>query len=183
MADTLREPRTMILAALPFPPLPISVHKIEKDSMTLEEDTENSVTTTHSLFALCINECVRRNDQKFNEERQKKQMRVLEEFMYGLKAIGCTLKDEQLYHFYCDYSYRHLCTYFKDDDKPQIRFKPYDYVSVGDETHAKMVEHYIAQGIIFEEEELDKKARQTISKYEVGKLLELFRGRLAKIKE
>ena len=183
MVDTLREPRAMMLAALPYPPLPIQVHKVADDSMVLESDTEDGVTTTHTLIALCVNECVKRNDHAFNERRRTEQMRVLEEFMYGLQAIGCTLSDKELYHFYCDYSYRHLCTYFDKSDVPHVKFKPYEYVSRGDKTHQKMLEHYFAQGIVFEENPEERPSDDHVRQCSVGELLELFRNRLAKIKD
>jgi hypothetical protein len=164
----------MVLAALPFPPLPIVVGAASADEMKLDGET---VTTTHTIIARLIMACVEKDDQAFNKEREIKQRRVLQEFLHELGCGGFDWTDPQkLFYFYCKYNYKHICTYFKETETPpQIDFLPFDYMAVGDKAHAKLVEYYNAQGILFEEEKsLD------VSKKHIGEILFLLRERMGK---
>lgn len=149
MADPLREQRAMILCALPYPPLPVEVGKVEGNSMILSDET--AVTTTHTLIAQCMNACALKNDVVFNKQREQRQRLVLQEFLHRLAQIGFLLEGEKLYDLYCEFSYKHICTFFQEGEHPQVNFQPYHSVCVGDQVHKKIVEYCNAQDILFKE--------------------------------
>ena len=139
----------MILCALPYPPLPVKVGKVAEDALVVEGET---VTTTHALLAQCMNACVMKGDSAMNQERQERQKRVLQEFLFKLAQVGFLLNGEELYRFYCEFSYKHLATYFKEGEPLDVQFLPLEYISVGDKVHKKMVEYFDGQSILFREE-------------------------------
>jgi hypothetical protein len=149
MADPLREQRAMILCALPYPPLPVQVGKVESNSMILSGEV--AVTTTHALISQCMNACVLKNDSVFNKKRQERQRQVLQEFLYKLAQIGFLLEGVRLYDLYCEFSYKHIKTFFEEHEHPSVQFLPYDSVCIGDAVHQKMVEYCKAQCILFKE--------------------------------
>jgi hypothetical protein len=173
MVDTLREPRTMILCALPYPPLPITVNSVAADELVLTGDL--TVTTTHSIIARCIHACVELNDKEFNKTREAKQRHVLQEFRHELGCGGFDITDpEKLYKFYCKYNYKHICTYFKDNEpRPEVNFLPLDHMAVGDKYHKKLVEYHNAQAILF-----DEKDAGDVSHLSAHKILFLLRDRM-----
>lgn len=173
MADPLRETRAMMLSALPYPPLPVEVDKIEDGTCILSGQT--GVTTTHALLAQCVNACALRNDDAANFERKQKQLKVLQEFLHSLAAKGFLWNDERLYYFYCEFNYKHLCTYFPDGNNPEVRFKPWDYIVKGDACHQQLVDYYRAQGVIFEEEVI-----ADVSGLDVVSILILLRDRIGR---
>lgn len=174
MVDSIREMRAMVLVALPFPPLPVEVGKVAGDGLVVEGVT---VTTTHDLLAQCMNACALRDDVKVNKERRERQVGVLRGFLADLCERGVGLDGSDLYDLYCQHSYRHLCTYFKEDDRPEVRFLPYSYIAKGDKCHKKLLEHFVAQGVLFQEKHTDELAKRA-EKYSVGRVLCLMRERL-----
>lgn len=173
MADPLRETRAMMLSALPYPPLPVEVDRVEDG--TCMTSGVKAVTTVHALIAQCVNACALRNDDAANFERKNRQHRVLKEFLHSLAAKGFLWDDERLYDFYCQFCYKHLCTYFPEDAKPDVRFKPWDYVVKGDACHNQLVDYYRAQGVIFEEEVI-----ADVSGLDVVSILILLRDRIGR---
>jgi hypothetical protein len=186
--DPLREMRTMVLVALPYPPLPVEVHKLSVDDGTIidNETDEYKVASTHDIISVCINACVQKDDKQFNEQRRQKQTIVMQDFLRNLATGGFELEGEDLYHFYCDYSYRHIASYFHDNDKPELRFKPYAFININDEFHKKLVEHYLAHKIVIDSEDTDvkpdenarqehKKNKEKLANQSVGSILKKYR--------
>lgn len=170
MEDAFREQRTMLLVAQIFPPLPVMVGKVSEDCNMVDYET---VTNSHALLARCIDECAARNDEKRNKIRKEKQIRVFREFMEMLAKTGFWLEGRALYDVYCEFSYRHISSYF--DTPPEVKFMPYEYMSVGDKTHAKLCEYFRGQGILFQE-----KNTPDVSNKPLGEILLLLRDRLGK---
>jgi len=172
MADPLRETRTMVLCALPYPPLPVKVGKLQADAMIIERE---EVTTLHSLLAVCMNDSVNKNNKEANDIRRDKQIQVLKEFLHDLATEGMELSGEKLYNFYCKHSYKHLSTYF--DSPPAIMFEPYSYMTIGDKSHNKLVEYCAAQGVLYEEPGAESQAER-FKKLSQAQLLLLCRLRM-----
>lgn len=168
--DDLREMRAMYLGALPYPPLPVQVGKVE--DMQLAGET---VTTTHSLIAKCLQECAHINNKEENKKRKVRQTSVLQQFLKRLADVGFLQEGEDLYRLYCEFSYKHIATYFPEGHPLDIRFMPMDYMSVGDKTHEKLVEYFKAQCILFEEENPDD-----VSSMQLGDILKLLRDKLGR---
>jgi hypothetical protein len=173
MADPLRETRAMYLCALPYPPLPVIVNRIEDGTCMLSG--VEAVTTTHALIAQCINTCAIRNDDKLNFERKARQQKIFSEFLHGLADKAFFWDDHRLYDFYCEYNHKHICTFFNENDKPDVRFKPWDYMVKGDESHQKLVEYFNGQGIIMEEKEIPD-----VSMLDTINILILLRNRMGR---
>lgn len=146
----MREMRAMMLGALPYPPLPVEVGKVEDMQIT-----GSTVTTTHTLIAQCVQVSMQKNDQAENERRQKRQKLVLQEFLRRLAEIGFLQDGHDLYRLYCEFSYKHIGTYFPEGFPLDLRFLPLEYIAVGDATHQKMVEHFNAQSVLFKEETIE----------------------------
>ena len=172
MVDTMRETRAMVLCALPYPPLPVECEKMLSDSMMTASELD--VTTSHTLLAQCMNSAVLKNDMAANNARKARQIQVLQEFLHELVTVGFELRGEPLYQFYCKHALKHIGTYFDVSCPPDIRFKPYSYMTVGDKSHAKMVEYCLAQGILYQE----KPDARRISRMDLAKLLVLIRSRV-----
>lgn len=165
----------MVLCALPYPPIPVDVEHMMPDCMMTENDLD--VTTTHTLLAQCMNACVLKNDQSLNNSRQGRQVIVLQDFLHGLATEGFELKDEALYQFYCKHSMNHIATYFDANCPPEVKFKPYSYMTVGDKSHSKLVEYAIAQGVLFEENQTKQQVAR-IRKLPLNQLLSLIVKRM-----
>jgi len=174
MVDSIREMRAMALVALPFPPLPVEVQKVASDSL-IADGVE--VINTHDLFAQCINACAAREDKDLNSKRKENQIKVLREFLADLCHRGLSLEGEDLYRLYCEHSYKHICTYFRENDKPEVKFMPYSYIAKGDKCHKKLIEHFIAQGILFEEKDISNLSKKA-GGFTVGRILCMMRERL-----
>ena len=181
--DSLREIRQMVLAALPYPPLPVEVKSVQGDSRILDVD---KVASTHDLYGVCMNACVAKNDAKFNMEREKRQREVLVTFLHALSRGAYHLTGPALYNFYCDFSYRHLCCYFSENDRPQVWFKPHGYICKGDPAHKMMVSHLRGQRAIVDSETLEAdvvmqkmKRKDSLDNCSVDDLLVKLKGLLA----
>ena len=83
--DSLREIRTMIIAALPFPPLPVLVARLEQGDGRLHERGE---TTVHTLIARCLDECARRRDPAGDRERRMRQCRAFQRLVHAIGTDG-----------------------------------------------------------------------------------------------
>lgn len=141
------------------------------------EDTD-SVTTTHALFALMMNRAAEANNMQQNKDRELRQRRVLRDFLHALAHHGFVLNDKHLYDLYCEFSYKHLSTYFPEDAPPgDVRFLPMDYMSAGDECHQKLCEYFRAQTIIYQE---DPKTAPDVSRLPLLDILILCRDRLGR---
>ena len=169
MDDPLRETRCMVLLTLPFPPLPVSVARLEHEDSTVVNDAE-ALATTHTLLALCLNQAVAQNDPRRNEERRGRQIKVLQAFLHDMAETGFDLDEEALYQFYCKHSLLHMATYFPEGAPPEVRFKPYHLISTGDPAYSKMVEYMAAQAIIFQDAQ-----PKTREHYEGQSFVELLR--------
>jgi hypothetical protein len=144
--DPNREMRTMVLLSQAYPPLPLMVTRTE-DGRLLDEE----VTTTHSLIAQGLDDCMARNDPVFNEQRRKRQKAIFQEFLRVMAADGFTGTDEVLYRIYCKFSLDQIATYFPPGHPVDARFQPLSYVVRHDKCHTKLAEYMAAQSILFED--------------------------------
>jgi hypothetical protein len=146
--DPNREIRTMVLLALPYPPLPVLAARIELDDERLHED---GVTTSHTLIAMGLNDAMARKDTKANGERKERQMGVFRQFLHAMGTEGFFCDVERLYLLFCRFSLDHIATYFPVGHRLDIRFQPLSYAVRGDKVHAKMAEYLAAQSLLFED--------------------------------
>lgn len=144
--DSGYEIRSMILASLPYPPLPVEVKTVEPGTMVLGTE---SVTTSHALLAQCLQIAAARGDDKANEERKLRQVDVFRRFLHAMAVEGFEMSGGELYGLYCDYTRQHLETYFHDGQRFELAFKPLSYIAKGDACHTRMCEFMAAQSILF----------------------------------
>ena len=146
--DPFREVRTMILLSLPYPPLPVPASRVVSDEGVLGEET---LTTTHTLIARCLNAAACRNAPKENEERRRKQQEVFQCFLHAMGTKGFFENAEGVYRIYCEFSRQHIATYFPPGHPLDLAIHQLDKVCKGDQVHSKMAEYMAAQSIFYED--------------------------------
>ena len=149
MVDSARELRAAILVATPYPPLPVNLSKVEPGSMVTSGD--DTLVTTHTLLAKCIDFVTQRNDPAQNARRLARQQDVFRRFLLAMGERGFDFEPPDLYTLYASFTREHLATYFPDGTPLDIKILPYDHMCPGDKAHAKLVEYVCAQSILFED--------------------------------
>jgi len=150
MGDSLREIRTMILLALPYPPLPVSVAHVVADECRATGDA--AVTTSHALVAQCLNGAVARADEAGNRARQPRQRAALQRFLHGMATAGFFGTPLDVYGIYCGATLEHVASFFPEGHPLDLRFLPLDSVCAGDGTHRKMAEYLAGQSVLFQDD-------------------------------
>lgn len=141
--DSTQEIRAMILAALPYPPLPVLLPR-------LSESTEDVLQTSHDLLSMLLREACAKRTKSENEARLRRQQVVLANFMRELATEACASPPE-LYRVYCAYTMQHIATYLPPGaPAPALRFLPLDHPCKGDRTHKAMCDYMAAQARILE---------------------------------
>lgn len=146
--DSTQEIRAMILAALPYPPLPVIVERLDEDNRVCE----GVIQTSHDILAnLLIHACAKR-DKSQNAERKDKQTQVLRSLIDHMANRGQLQSIPELYDTYCHHTRLHVGTYLPPDSKqPPLRFAPLASVCRGDPIHRRMCDYMAGQAVILEE--------------------------------
>lgn len=147
--DDTAEMRAMILTALPFPPLPVQLRRLEDGNVLGEE----VVQTTHDILSTLLREACARCTGNENMARRKLQQAVLGDFLRELVAAGrADMQDPPaLYASYQKYSLLHIATYFPPGAPvPQVTVMPLGHVCRGDKTHRKMCDYMAGQAVLLE---------------------------------
>jgi hypothetical protein len=173
MQDPNREMRTMVLLALPYPPLPVLATRFESDDGRLLED---AVTTSHTFIARGLDEAMARNDQGENCARKIRQQECFREMLHTMATDGFTCPPERLYLIYCRHTLQHIATYFPVGYPLDVRFQPFGYSTRGDASHAKLAEYMAGQSIFFED--APPVTREQYLRLEPHELLAALRDRL-----
>lgn len=172
MVDANREIKAMIMAALPYPPLPVETRRIDDENRL----GEAVVCTSHDLIAQMIDSAASKNDPQANKERLARHRNVLRDFMADLVRNG-VLDPPALYEVFCRRTADHIAAYFpRNAPTPEIKFMPLGYVSKGDKVHAHACEFVAAQGIVLEEK--NPRCAQDYATLEFHDLLRVCRDRL-----
>jgi hypothetical protein len=174
--DPNREIRTMILAILPYPPLPVMVTRVDADSGVLADD---AVTTSHTFVAKILDEALARNDFAINSARKGRQMRVFQEFLHVMASEGFACDMERLYIIFCRFTLEHIGTFFPPGHPLDMRFQPFSYTTKGDRVHAKVAEYLAAQSIFYEDN--PPITREQYLCYEYPEMLKVVRDRLGHV--
>ena len=174
--DPLREMRTMILASLPYPPLPVTAQRLDEDGRVGDE----AVITTHDVVARWLNECAVLDDQAENQRRKERQVELFRRFLHGMAVTGFDMPPRNLYLLYTSFCREHIATYDPAGNVPDLRFKPYDYVCRGDKVHAKLCEYMAAQAILFNDPE-PRKTAEDYARLDLGQILLACRDRIGHI--
>jgi len=148
--DETQELRAMIMAALPYPPLPVTLVRVEDGSDRLGDGV---LQTSHDIISNLLKHACVTHTVSENKERQRRQQEILRDFLRVLAKDGMQPPPE-LYRTLCDFSQRHIATYIKglesSSTPPEIRFEPLDSVCKGDAAHRKMCDYMAAQGRLLE---------------------------------
>jgi hypothetical protein len=145
---TRAEIRAMVLLTLPFPPLPVSVTRVELDDERLHDDGE---TTSHTIIARGLDEAMARNRPEENKARRARQIDVFRRFLHAMAADGFSCTDGRLHEIYCMASLNHISTYFPPGHPIDIRFVPLPSICKGDKAHSKMAEYMASQSVYYED--------------------------------
>ena len=144
--DSNREIRAMILAALPFPPLPVEAKRFEEDGKRLGDAV---VITSHDILSNLLEQACARDAPATHKVRQTRQRDVLRSFIRALCKDGM-LKADALYNVYCDHTRSHIATYYPEGHPPELKFMPLGYVSKGDKVHLRTCDWMAAQSRLLE---------------------------------
>lgn len=146
--DSTQEMRAMILAALPLPPLPVMVQRLDEDNRVCSE----TLQTSHDILSnLLIHACAR-DCQPENEKRKQKQMEILRSLLDHMCNRGQLQCAPDLYSTYCYHTKLHASTYIPSDGAmPAFRFADLASVCKGDYVHRKMCDYMAGQAIILDE--------------------------------
>lgn len=148
------EIRAMVLLSLPYPPLPVMAARIEADdARIIDTGGAAGTTTTHTLIAKGMTECMTRDDPAANAERRQRQVRVLQTFLYAMASEGFATTDpDRLYEIYCRFSMDHIATYLPPGHPVDFRIPPLSSIARGDRVHTRLVEYMAAQSVLFEDQ-------------------------------
>ena len=145
--DETLELRAMILAALPYPPLPVTLVRVEDGSAVLGDAV---LQTTHDILSNLLKHACAMNTVSENRERQAAQQELLRGFLQAIVKDGLQ-PPPKLFATYCEFSQRHIATYIKGiKSAPEIRFEPLHSVCKGDAAHRRMCDYMAAQGRLLE---------------------------------
>lgn len=178
MGDGFAEMRTMILASLPYPPLPVQVSGAE--DMVLSG--EDRVTTTHNIIARCIDDHALRcrSDRSHNDKVRDKKRDIFQRFLHMMAVEGFEAEPQRLYEIYRDFTAEHIYAYFPENcPTPSLNFMPFAYVSKGDPVHRKTAEFMAAQSVLFLDE--PPISREEYLRKSYGSLLIIARDRLGRV--
>lgn len=144
--DQNREVRAMILASLPYPPLPVEAKRLE-DGNKLGDVV---VTTSHDIISHLLEAVCVQGDPKIHQNRQERQRNVLRAFLADLVKDGIQ-GPEALYDTYRKHTVQHIATYYPEGAViPELRFMPLGYVCRGDNVHVRTCDYIAAQARILE---------------------------------
>lgn len=143
------ELRAMILAALPYPPIPVVLRTIDEDNR-LEDYV---VQTTHDILSHLLEDACVRHTVSQNKSRQKLQQSVLRQFLEELVKDGLQSVPD-LYKTFCKFSNMHIGTYLcsvsSSRPLPEVRFEPLHSVCKGDPVHVSMCQYMAGQARLLE---------------------------------
>lgn len=133
----------MILASLPYPPLPVALSR-------LEDSREQVLQTSHDLISMLLRESCAKCTVEENRRRRCQQQAVLAHFMRELTQDHAAAP-EALYKLYCEGTLRHVACYLPPGaPPPDIRFLPLAHPCKGDAAHSAMCDYMAAQARILE---------------------------------
>jgi hypothetical protein len=171
--DSTQEMRAMILAALPLPPLPVMLRRVEEGSVLGDEILQ----TSHDIISnLLVHACARRSDAD-NARRREAQTRILRDLLAALGKDGIQ-PPLALYATYSEFTLRHVATYLGagDGPLPEMRILPLQHVCKGDIVHLRMCDYMAGQARLLELPE--GHAAQDWLSYEYVHMLGIARNRL-----
>lgn len=144
--DSTAELRAMILAALPYPPLPVMLTRLEDGNVLGSEVLQ----TSHDVLSNLLLHACARCTIKENKERQARQQNVLRSFIHSISKDGLQSMPD-LYKTYCWHTQKHIETYLSQDSNvPNMRFMPFDSVCKGDYVHTRACDFMAAQARLLE---------------------------------
>ena len=144
--DHNRELRAMILAALPYPPLPVEARHFDEDGNQLGDST---MVTSHDIISNLVEQSWTRDQSATSREKMERQREVLRCFLSDLVRNGIPAVDA-LYEVYCKHTRDHIATYYPKDHVPELKFFPLSHVCKGDKVHIRTCDWMAAQSRLLE---------------------------------
>jgi hypothetical protein len=171
--DSTQEMRAMILAALPYPPLPVLLRRLE-DGNALGGEV---LQTSHDIISTLLADACAKATVSDNEARRECQMETLRGLLSALGQDGLQAPPD-LYSTYCDFTARHIASYLGGgaDALPEIRFLPLEHVCKGDAAHRRTCDYMAAQARLLDLGE--GYAAQDWMRCEYAQMLTIARNRL-----
>lgn len=146
--DHTQEMRAMILAALPLPPLPVVMERLDEDNRV----DAQTVQTSHDVFSNLLLHACARNSESENTQRRAGQTRILRSLVDHLANRGQPQSAPEIYETYCHHTLLHAATYLPNQTgPPPMKFAALASVCKGDPTHRRMCDYMAAQAVILQE--------------------------------
>jgi hypothetical protein len=115
-----------------------------------------------------------------NQRRMRRQKEVLQRFLHAMATRGFQFGPRDLYALYTTFSRQHIATYFEEGESFEMPvILPYDYMTLGDASHAKLCEYVAAQSHLFEDANPIKP--EALAHTQLGELLLTIRARLGRM--
>ena len=163
----------MILAALPYPPLPIMLRRLEDGNALGDEILQ----TSHDIISNMLVQSCAKGSAAENANRRKFQVAVLQDLLRAISDNGLQAPPE-LYRTYCEFTARHIASYILGEGvcRPEMRFLPLEHACKGDVVHLRMCDYMAGQARLLN---LDEGfAAQDWLSYEYSHMLCIARNRL-----
>lgn len=148
--DGNREVRAMVMASLPFPPMPMMVSKQLADESSFV-DTELKSINSHDLIAHLMNICC--CYCKDNDARMLKQIALQEEMFarFDNESVDLLLSSvDKVYELMGEFTRRYIQLYMPDPEKPQdVRFIPWQDVDKDHVVYRKALDFHKAQDLLY----------------------------------
>jgi hypothetical protein len=146
--DGNREIRAMIMASLPFPPMPmLASRQLADESSFVDPSSTNSVINSHDLIAHLMNICC--CYCKDNDARKQRQLDLQDEMFSRIENVDLSSMDA-VYALMGEFTRRYIQLYLPDPEKPQdVRFVSWRDVDQDHVVCRKALEFQRAQDVLY----------------------------------
>lgn len=145
--DGNREIRAMIMASLPFPPMPMMASRQMPDESSFV-DAEWKCINSHDLIAHLMNVCC--CHCKNNDARKNRQIALQEEMFSRIERDADLSSIDSVYELMGEFTRRYIQLYLPDPEKQQdVRFIPWRDVDKDHIVHRKALEFQMAQDVLY----------------------------------
>lgn len=192
-SDSMREIRAMVVAALPFPPLPVMASRELEGEASC---TEQACCSSHDLIAHLMNIACTVATEEQNRRRAEVQAKIHADLFSAIDAWQSQPQDKEgdplflppaewSYRLMCDFSRRYIQSYMPDPEKTQdVRFLPLRDIDRAHMVHRKALEFQKAQDVLYGKCKMltvGRRGKQYVRSYENVSYAELVQMSVARV--
>lgn len=150
--DGAREVRSMVLACLPVPPMPMIVSKEVRDKEG-GQSIEACATSSHDVIAHLLNLAASKRDEKLNKERAARQVQVHDRLLHEIDTMdefGLHALDERAWTSFARFTTMYIaCFSSAESPMPDCRFLQPSDVPRGHPVALQAADHARAHDALF----------------------------------